>query len=515
MKKITGLVISCRVFTGILILLYACEKLEINREIKIDTGSVFNITSTSAEVKGEILDMGESEIVEHGHCWSIHENPDIDHDPKTTLWRMESRGVFTSYLSSLKPGTMYYVCAYAKDARGKIWTDSPTFFATPGFAPEASFIASPTTIIVGQNVQFTDQSANTPTGWSWEFGDSGTSESENPSHTYSVAGTYTVTLTVTNAYGPDTETRNNYITVNSAAVTKPVAAFTASVTTLAAGQSVQFTDQSANTPTRWNWDFGDGGTDTLQNPKHTYSTEGTYTVTLTATNSFGSDVETKYDFITVSNESTTGTLTDDRDGHVYNWVKIGDQVWMSENLAYLPAVSPPASESMTDPYYYVYDYNGNSVTAAKATGNYMTYGVLYNWSAAMNGAASSSANPSGVQGACPSGWHLPGDDEWTELIDLLGGQDIAAGKLKEAGYEHWLNPNTGAVNSNGFTALPGGYRRVTGAFGYSGETGIWRTATESDDTDAYAPTLYYNAEKAYHFNYSKDYGFSVRCVRNN
>src|SRR4030042_875983 len=88
-------------------------------------------------------------------------------------------------------------------------------------------------------------------------------------------------------------------------------------------------------------------------------------------------------------------------------------------LAYLPAVSPPASESMTDPYYYVYDYNGNSVTAAKATGNYMTYGVLYNWSAAMNGAASSIANPSGVQGVCPTGWHLPSDAEWTQLTDYL------------------------------------------------------------------------------------------------
>src|SRR5690554_6870297 len=121
-------------------------------------------------------------------------------------------------------------------------------------------------------------------------------------------------------------------------------------------------------------------------------------------------------------EPTSGTFTDTRDGNVYNWVKIGNQIWMAENLAYLPEVVHSNAEFQTQssngqPGYGVYGYDGNDVATAKSQSNYTTYGVLYNWYAAMNGAESSMANPSGVQGVCPDGWHLPSDDEWHELID--------------------------------------------------------------------------------------------------
>ncbi len=94
---------------------------------------------------------------------------------------------------------------------------------------------------------------------------------------------------------------------------------------------------------------------------------------------------------------------------------------MAKNLAYLPDVVKPDSGSQTTPLYYVYDYNGTSVNAAKETENYTIYGVLYNWAAAMAGSESSSNNPSGVQGICPQGWHIPSDAEWTQLSDYLGG----------------------------------------------------------------------------------------------
>jgi hypothetical protein len=97
----------------------------------------------------------------------------------------------------------------------------------------------------------------------------------------------------------------------------------------------------------------------------------------------------------------------DPDGKNYPIVQIGDQTWMAENLAWLPAVSPFFYGSQTSDYYYVYDYLGASVTEAKSTSNFQKYGVIYNWTAAMNGAAGSILNPSEVQGACPSGWHLP------------------------------------------------------------------------------------------------------------
>ena len=106
---------------------------------------------------------------------------------------------------------------------------------------------------------------------------------------------------------------------------------------------------------------------------------------------------------------------DIRDNTHYNVVKIGNQFWMAENLKYLPSVVGVTTASDSIPYCYVYGYNGTSVAAAKATSNYNTYGVLYNWQAAMAGSSSSSANPSGVQAVCPSGWHLPSDAEWSQL----------------------------------------------------------------------------------------------------
>jgi len=218
---------------------------------------------------------------------------------------------------------------------------------------------------------------------------------------------------------------------------------------------------------------------------------------------------------TVTQNDTAGTFTDSRDGNEYNWVKIGDQVWMAENLAYLPSVNQVAdgSEDAAGSYYYVYGYDGTDVNAAKATSNYATYGVLYNWTAAMAGSASSTANPSGVQGVCPTGWHLPSDAEWTELTDYLGGVGVAGDKLKETGTTHWYSPNTGATNETGFTALPGGGRASDGSFGSIGGDGYWWSATEYDATLAWNRYLVNYYSNVYRVNYNKELGFSVRCVR--
>ena len=219
----------------------------------------------------------------------------------------------------------------------------------------------------------------------------------------------------------------------------------------------------------------------------------TYYVRAYATNSAGTGYGSTISF------TTKDGFTDPRDSNVYQTVTIGTQVWMAENLKYLPSVVGPATGSQTTPYYYVYAYDGTDVTAAKATANYTTYGVLYNWPAAMN--------------ACPTGWHLPSDAEWTELTDYLGGKGVAGGKLKEIGTTHWSTPND-ATNETGFTALPGGYRNYDGNFGYIGDYGYWWSATENFTDYAWLRFMNYNYSYVYRYNYYfKELGFSVRCLR--
>ena len=206
-------------------------------------------------------------------------------------------------------------------------------------------------------------------------------------------------------------------------------------------------------------------------------------------------------------------LIDDRDGNKYKAVKIGNQLWMAENLKYLPSVVGHGTGSRTDPYYYVYDYDGIVVADAKATANYTTYGVLYNWPAAMNGALSSNSNPSGIQGVCPAGWHLPSDAEWTELTDYLGGESVAGSKLKETGEIHWLSPNTGATNETGFTALPGGYRNPFFYFANIGRSGHWWSSAVYNTYDAWRWYLDSYLTGFYQDYHDKESSYSVRCVR--
>jgi len=214
---------------------------------------------------------------------------------------------------------------------------------------------------------------------------------------------------------------------------------------------------------------------------------------------------------------TCGILFDSRDGNEYRTVQIGNQCWMAENLRYLPSVTGP-SALYPDYYnkYYVYGYDGTNVDEAKATNNYANYGVLYGWLAAMAWTESSEENPIGVQGVCPDGWHLPSSEEWEQLIDFVGGMEHG-GKLKAVSTNHWNSPNAGATNETGFKALPGGFYNMIfsdGTFLGLGDQGRWWSATEPHDYIASYYGLFFNHNyfiKGWEF---KEFGFSVRCVKN-
>ena len=163
--------------------------------------------------------------------------------------------------------------------------------------PTVSFAATKTSGPIPLTVQFVDSSTNSPTSWAWSFGDGTTSVNQSPSHTYTTVGTFTVTLTATNSAGSSTTTQSGYITTTPA---PPISSFTSNVTSGTVPLYVQFTDTSANTPVSWLWFFGDGGTSTVQNPVYEYTTPGSYTVILTATNSAGSNTTDIAKYITAS-----------------------------------------------------------------------------------------------------------------------------------------------------------------------------------------------------------------------
>jgi len=167
----------------------------------------------------------------------------------------------------------------------------------------AGFTGTPLTGTMPLTVQFTDASTGSPLSRTWNFGDTGTSTATSPSHQYISAGTYTVSLIVSNGTGTNTLTRTGYVVVKPPV---PVADFTANPVYGAMPLTVQFADASSNVPSSWAWTFGDGGSSTLQNPSHAYASAGTYSVSLNATNAGGSNTVTKTGYILVTNPVSGG-----------------------------------------------------------------------------------------------------------------------------------------------------------------------------------------------------------------
>jgi uncharacterized protein (TIGR02145 family) len=197
-------------------------------------------------------------------------------------------------------------------------------------------------------------------------------------------------------------------------------------------------------------------------------------------------------------------VTDIRDNNVYKSIAIGDQIWMAENLKYLPEVHDVATfykrSHSLEPAFSVYGYDGNDIDTATSKDNYQVYGVLYNWFA---------VNSSNI---CPKGWHVATKDDWDVLIDYLGGYEIAGGKLKESGLTHWKNPNSNATNEVGFSALPGGY--ILSNFSSLGSTGGWWTSSEPANIPGFATSknLIWRDSIISTGASNKLTGYSVRCI---
>jgi uncharacterized protein (TIGR02145 family) len=195
----------------------------------------------------------------------------------------------------------------------------------------------------------------------------------------------------------------------------------------------------------------------------------------------------------------------DIDGNVYKTVIIGTQIWMAENLKVtkysngdtIGTTYPDTLNYMqvSNPkYQWIYE-NKDS--------NLYSYGRLYTWFVVNDN-----------RNVCPTGWHVPTQVDWATLIQFLGGDSLAHGKLKEVGTKHWDKPNIGATNKSGFTGIPGGNHHPKGTFLFMGECGHWWSSTEFDKNFAWRLRLRYNNDIENFLDYApKLMGWSIRCIK--
>jgi uncharacterized protein (TIGR02145 family) len=193
----------------------------------------------------------------------------------------------------------------------------------------------------------------------------------------------------------------------------------------------------------------------------------------------------------------------DLDGNPYSAVTIGAQTWLVENLRTAHYANGETIDQITDASAWAIAGSGAWCHYENEARFEVPYGKLYNWYAV--------ADPRGV---CPAGWHVPDSSEWNALFDILGGMETAGDAMKEAGTAHWMSPNSGATNSSGFTALPGGARSAEPGYAYPlGSLGLFWTASERNGGEAQGYYLFDSYHSVERQVYKKQMGLSVRCVK--
>ncbi|MCF8344105.1 MAG: hypothetical protein K9H13_05645, partial [Bacteroidales bacterium] len=398
-------------------------------------------------------------------------------------------------------------------------------------APTASFTVSPTNGTTGTIFTF-DASGSTdnedPVSQlevRWDFDgdgswDTGWDYDKTENHQYSAEGTYTAKMEVKDTEGLTDQTTQT-VTVSGGSNTPPTAIFSVSPSSGSTSTIFEFDgsdsydneDPTSQLQVRWDFDGNgtwDTGWDYDKTENHQYSTEGTYTAKMEVKDTEGlTDYATQT--VTVDNGGGNGcdgqtTLT--YGGQTYDLVEIGDQCWMAENLNI--GIRIDGSEEMED--------NGTieKYCLDNDPANCDEYGGLYQWNEMMQ-----YATQQGVQGICPDGWHLPGDDEWctlTTYIDPTVNCDEKDWIGTDAGYKikstsGWYSNGNGS-DAYGFAALPGGWRHeYNGGFVNLEEDARFWSSTGYGTSAAWHWRLWYNYDEVLRRYKVQDWGFSVRCVK--
>ncbi|MFZ4707458.1 MAG: FISUMP domain-containing protein [Bacteroidales bacterium] len=489
------------------------------------TAEVTSITQTTATSGGEVVYDGGSGVTARGVCWNITPNPTTTGNHTTDG---TGTGLFISNMTGLSGGTLYYVRAYATNSAGTSYGSELSFttITLPTVTTAAVTSITDVTATSGGNVSSDGGATVTARGVCWSI-------SPNPatmeSHTTDGTGTgsfvsniiglaagtfYYVRAYTTNSAGTSYGNELTFTTLSLPTVlTTAVTGITQ--TTATSGGNVTSDGGATITakgvcwsissnPTIINDHTADGtGTGAFISNLTGLSPMTLYYVRAYATNSLGTNYGDQVSFTTIVQPPCPGLPTVILyEGKTYHNIQIGNQCWLKENLNVGTRVDNWQGQDWANGTIEKYCYNN-------LESNCDIYGGLYSWDEMMQ----NSVTP-GVQGISPPGWHIPTYAEWTTMSTYLGGVNVAGGKLKEIGTNHWLNPNTGATNEFGFTALPGGYTYTMGLYDAMGVYGFWWTSSEYTNTSqAWHIEMDYSSPTIYYWWPIKGQCISVRCVR--
>ena len=541
------------VFLLLTIILPSCKKEELPT---LSTSMITDITSTSATGGGNISSDGNADVTVRGVCWSLNANP------ATSASRTSDgagTGQFVSTITGLSAGLTYHVRAYATNSVGTAY-GADLSFATLGNAPECitkaatNITSSGATLNATVNANYLSTTITFEYGVTTSYGLTVTS-AQSPVTGNSITNvsadlsgltpgtTYHYRVSAVNSIGT---TNGNDLSFTTGAVLPMLTTTLISnktATTVTTGGNITSNGGAAVTargvcwathenPTVSDSRTLDGvGVGSFTSEIGCLSFATSYYVRAYAINSVGTVYGDQLSFTTLGtnpiifNPALTYGLVTDVDGNCYKTIQMGGQVWMAENLKTsryndgtpLPNVTDPVEwvNLLTKSYplpnhELIYEIVGAFCWYNNDSSGYENeYGKLYNFGAAESGKL------------CPTGWHVPTSNEWKVLEDFLGGSYDAGGRLKEEGTTHWDEPNYGAINTSGFSALPAGFFSIEymsgpmslfDGLGYY--TGFW-SSSEADSLTAFSRSLSSEDHIMGSGFDAKFSGLSVRCLKNN
>lgn len=519
----------------------------------LTTKAVTNITSTAATTGGNVTNDNGYNVTSRGVCWNTQPNPTTANN-KTSDG--SGLGEFTSNVINLMPSTTYYVRAYAINTEGTGYGNEHSFTTPQSFAPLVSTneVTNITYTTATSGGMVTNDNGFQVTARGICFGQQPNPTLANSfSNDGSGVGPYTSYLTgltqnttyYVRAYATNSQgtAYGNEVTFSTLQVYTPTV-ITIDVTSIYATRTKCGGNVTADggapvtargvcwstsqSPTIANNKTVDGtGTGSFESQLTGLSGSTNYYVRAYATNSAGTNYGYQVQFTTLYNACGSVTSVTDIDGNTYGAISIGNQCWMQQNLK---TTKYRNGSNIT------YPDNNNSSWSNNTTGAYAwynndianksTYAALYNWYAVNNS-----------NKLCPTGWHVPTDSEWTQLVDYVVAQgfpnsDIingAGNALKSC--RQVSSPLGGGCNTSVhprwnshsthygfdefmFSAFPGGYRNTNGSFFNIGSYGYWWSSTEYSSALAWGRSMYYGVGYVNRYYYGhKTFGLSVRCLR--